>query len=212
MKRLVRACLAALAGAGLMLTGMSSPASAHRSPVTTISTVPYLCPGEWQGEPYVLNYARRFDVTAPATVRPYEPFVVTFDAEPINPRVEFNTYVWDVRIVYALPAGARYLGHFMTGGSNLGDSEQTVTVQGDRIIMDATGPFKAGEDADLPNLNVRLKAPHSGVLVTGPAGTSGADPAFRWTSQDPSTGIVGPFQCYPDPATPVQFSSTTVAG
>lgn len=212
MKTPFRACLATLAAAGLMLTGLSSPASAHPKSVTTTSTVPYLCPGEWEGQPYVLNYARRFDVTAPATVRPRGRFTVTFDAEPINPRVEFNTQVWDVRIVYALPAGARYLGHTLTGGSNLGASTQTVTVQSDRIIMDATGPFQAGEDADLPNLNVQLKAPHSGVLVTGPAGTSGADPSFRWTSQDPSTGIVGPFQCYPDPATPVQFSSTTVSG
>lgn len=211
MKTPLRACLATVAAAGLTLTGLTGPAQAHPSPVTKTSTVDYLCPGEWEGQPYVLDYARRFDVTAPASVPPHKHFTVTFDAEPINPRVEFNTRVWDVKIVYQLPAGARYVGHTLTGGSNLGGSVQTVTVQGDRVILDATGPFEAGEDADLPNLNVRLQAPSSGVLVTKPGGTSGADPAFRWTSEDPSTGIVGPFQCYPDPATPVQFSSTTVA-
>ncbi|WP_243788678.1 hypothetical protein [Saccharopolyspora gloriosae] len=177
---------------------------------TAATAVPYLCPTEVDGEPFVLDYERGYDVTAPAQVQPGEHFTVKFDSEPINPLPQFNKQVWDVRMVFTLPADAEVAGYELVGGSNLGDSQQNVQVEGDRLILDATGPFVADEDADLPDLVVELVAPAEGELVTAPAGTSYDDPGFRWTSEDPSNGQVGDLQCYPDPKKPVRFTTTAV--
>ncbi|GAA2430239.1 hypothetical protein [Streptomyces macrosporus] len=175
------------------------------------STVPYLCPVEFLGESFVLNYSRSFDVTAPATVAPNQVFTVSFDPEPINPLPQFNTKVWDVKFVYNLPAGARVLGYALVGGYNLGDSQQKVEFSDGRVSLYASGPFAAGVDSDVPTLKVFLRAPSSGVLTTSVAGTSREDPGFRWTAEDPATGEVGELPCYPDPARPVVLSSTTVS-
>jgi len=185
-----------------------APMTAHAAP----TTVPYLCPVTTEdGTPLVLNYQRGYDVTAPATVHRNERFSITIDSEPINPLPEFNAEVWDVKFVFTLPEDATYLSHKLVGGSNLGGSQQSVQVVGDRIEYRASGLFTAGEDADLPNLVVKLRAPHhQATLVTAPAGTSYDDPGFRWTSSDPATGDPHDLQCYPDPAQPVTLSSTTV--
>src|SRR6185369_12800717 len=104
--------------------------------------------------------------------------------------------VWDVKFVFTLPEDATYLSHKLVGGSNLGGSQQSVQVVGDRIEYRASGLFTAGEDADLPNLVVKLRAPHhQATLVTAPAGTSYDDPGFRWTSSDPATGDPHDLQC-----------------
>ncbi|WP_331719209.1 hypothetical protein [Streptomyces sp. NBC_00158] len=178
---------------------------------TTTSNVPLLCPVEYQGQTYVLNYARDYTVTAPANVGRNSVFTVSFDPAPINPRTEFNTKVWDVKFVYNLPAGAKVLGYSLVGGSNLGNSKQTVEFEPGRAIVKATGPFKAGEDADVPTLKVALRAPSTpGEVTTSIAGTSAADPGFRWTAEDPTTFEVGTLPCYPDPAKPVALSKTQV--
>jgi dehydratase len=190
-------------------------ASVVASPLTAsaaTSTVPYLCPTEVDGQPVVLNYQRDYDVIAPETVKPGEKFTITFDNAVINPRPEFQNEVYNIRIVYNLPESAAYVGHTLTGGSNLGDSKQSVEVSGNRITLIASGPLKAGEDHDLPNLNVELTAPESGKLVTSAAGTSYDDPGFRWSAKDPATGQEGHLQCYPDPAKPVELSKTEVQG
>lgn len=189
-------------------TALAVPSSATAT--TGSSTVPYLCPVEYEGQTHVLEYSRTFDVDAPAHVRARKPFTVSFDPEPINPRTEFNTKVWDVKFVYDLPEGARVLGYNLVGGSNLGDSEQTVTFTPGRVTVFATGPFKAGVDADVPTLEVRLKAPSSGTLTTSVGGTSAADPGFHWQAQDPTTLEHGELPCYPDPANPVTLSTTVV--
>ncbi len=175
------------------------------------STVHYLCPVTTpEGDPLVLKYDRGFDTTAPAKVKPLSTFTVAFKPDPINPVPDFNKKVWDVKMVYELPKAATYIKHSLTGGSNLGESKQTVQVNGSRITLSATGPFAADEDAFLPTLNVVLKAPASGTLVTSVAGTSYDDPGFRWTSEDPADGTAHDLQCYPDPAQPVELSRTTV--
>ncbi|MEN8650851.1 hypothetical protein ABCR94_09485 [Streptomyces sp. 21So2-11] len=188
-------------------SAMAFPASASAAP----STVPYLCPVEFGGGSYVLEYSRKFDVSAPATVRPQQTFTVAFDPEPINPRTEFNTKAWDVKFVYNLPAGAKVLSHKLVGGSNLGSSKQTVSFSPGRVTVFATGPFTAGVDADVPTLKVNLRAPAGGELTTSVAGTSATDPGFRWMAEDPTTFEIGELPCYPNPATPVVLSRTTVS-
>ncbi|MCH0540287.1 hypothetical protein I3F58_12040 [Streptomyces sp. MUM 203J] len=206
IKRSVTRALAVTALAAS--TTMAIPASAHAA--TAASTVPYLCPVEYEGQTYVLNYSRDFEVMAPDTVRPYQIFPITFDPEPINPRTEFNTKAWDVKMVYNLPAGTQVVGYKLVGGSNLGDSQQRVEFSPGRVTLHASGPFTAGEDHDLPDLKVYLRAPGSGVLNTSVGGTSQSDPGFRWTAEDPTTFEVGVLPCYPDPAKPVVLSTTKV--
>lgn len=187
--------------------GALLPVSAYAAP----STVAYLCPVVTpEGNPLVLNYSRGFDVEAPATVAPHSYFNVALKGDSINPLPEFNKKVWDVEMVYELPEGARYVMHYLSGGSNLRTSKQTVTVSGSRITLSASGPFEAGKDAHLPTLNVVLRAPASGDLVTTVGGTSYEDPGFRWTSEDPADGSEHYLHCYPDPGQPVELSRTVV--
>ncbi|WP_434596771.1 hypothetical protein [Streptomyces sp. A5-4] len=188
-------------------SAIAFPASASAA----TSTVPYLCPVEFGGGSYVLEYSRSFNVTAPATVRPHQTFTVAYDPEPVNPRTEFNTKAWDVKFVYNLPAGAKILGHKLVGGSNLGDSKQTVSFSPGQVTVSATGPFTAGVDADVPTLKVSLRAPAAGELTTSVAGTSAADPGFRWMAEDPTTHEIGELPCYPNPAAPVVLSRTVVS-
>lgn len=200
--RMVQSALIAVVVAAAGVPLAVSPASAE--PLT----VPYLCSRDVDGSPVILDYERGYDVTAPASVKPGEEFTVTFDNEPINPVPNFNTEVWDVAVSFELPANARYVEHTLTDGSNLGDSKQSVEVEGNRITLYATGPFKAGEDHDLPDLNVVLAAPEQGELVTAPAGTSAEDPGFRWTAQNPEDHEVFALPCYPEK--PVELSETVV--
>lgn len=202
----LRSLAATVAGAGILVAALALPQTAEAA----TKAVPYLCPYDANGTTYVLNYERIYDVTAPASVRPGQKFDVTIDNAPINPLTEFNRNVWNVRIDYTLPAGAKVLGYKLIGGSNLGSSKQTVSLRGNRIALHASGPLSAGEDHDLPNLVVTLVAPDKGPLTVTPAGTSRTDTGFRWTADDPQTGVVGDLTCYPDPAKPVTLSSTTV--
>lgn len=203
--RSTRVAQSAVIAAVVAATGVPLAASpAYAAPMT----VPYLCSRDVNGSPVILHYQRGYDVTAPASVEPGEKFTVTFDNEPINPLTNFNTEVWDVAVSFELPANARYVGHTLTGGSNLGNSRQSIEVRGNRITLHATGPFKAGEDHDLPNLNVELVAPERGELVTAPAGTSAEDPGFRWTAQNPDTHEVFDLPCYPEK--PAELSKTVV--
>ncbi|MFI2242255.1 hypothetical protein [Streptomyces chrestomyceticus] len=201
MRSLTVGTAAAAAAVTLPAQAMAAPATVH-----------YLCPVTTpEGNPLVLKYDRGFDVTAPAKVKPSATFTVALKGDPINPLPNINKKVWNLKMVYQLPQGASYVRHSLTGGSNLGASRQAVQVNGSRITLSATGPFKAGEDAFLPTLNVVLKAPSSsGALVTSVAGTSYDDPGFRWTSEDPADGTAHDLQCYPDPAAPVELSRTVV--
>ncbi|WP_404816592.1 hypothetical protein [Streptomyces thermolineatus] len=201
IRRAVMASLLAATGA------LALPGSASAAPLT----VPLLCPVDYNGETYVLNYSRGYEVTAPSNVKPNQMFTVSYDPEPINPRTEFNTKAWDVTFTYNLPAGTKVIGYALTGGYNLKDSKQTVSFSPGRVALTATGPFTAGEDADVPTLNVLLRAPATeGVVTTSVAGTSKTDTGFIWTAEDPTTFEVGQLPCYPDPANPVVLSRTTV--
>lgn len=208
--RKLRSLTARLVGAGLLAAAtlfVLPPAAQAEA-----KTVPYLCPYDSDGQTYVLNYERVYDVTAPAKVRPGQRFQITIDNAPLNPLTQFNRNVWDVRLDYQLPAGAKVVGYKLVGGSNLGSSVQTVSLDGNRIALHASGPLSAGQDHDLPNLVITLVAPAKGPLTVTPAGTSRVDTGFRWTADDPQTGEVGDLTCYPDPAKKVTLSTTKVTG
>ncbi|MER8235259.1 hypothetical protein ACIRQY_11515 [Streptomyces sp. NPDC101490] len=201
-----------LASAGVAVTGVlvsSGPASAAVT-ATTTTTTPYVCQTRVSGGWIPVDYSRDFTVTAPATVAPNKTFKVTFDSAPINAVAAYNKTLTDVKIAYRVPAGATVVSYWLSGGSaNLGGN-QWVERHGDTLVVRSGDDFQGGVAYDLPNLEVVLRAPGSGTLTTGPAGTGFTDPSFYWYRLQPTTNEWDPFQCYMDPAAPVVFSTTTV--
>jgi dehydratase len=191
--------------AGTMV--VAQPAQA----ATVTTNVPYICQtrvsGEWLPVP---DYSRGFDVTAPTQVAPQAEFRVSFDPKPILAAAQFNKEVRLVTVTYALPPAAKLVNYQLSGGSGLGASRQLVVPLGDELVVMATGPLVGGVEFDLPTLDVTLRAPSSGTLVTGPGGSSFQHIGFGWWREQTQTLEWDPFQCYPDPTQPVQFSSTTV--
>jgi len=174
-------------------------------------SVPYECRTYVQGNTHpVLDYARGFAVTAPATVRKHDRFDVTYDADPITAYAEYNKIVTNVKFAYRIPAGLAVKKLRLSGGSGLGTSKNKVKVQGDDIVQTSSGPFEGGVPFDLPTLKVTFKAKTKDVDVAYTVGGSSyADPGFYWYRYQPILKEWGGFECFPDPAKPTAVLATT---
>ncbi|MGK5729237.1 hypothetical protein [Streptomyces sp. URMC 124] len=199
------------ASLGLALTGIMSSAGTASADTAT-KTLDYTCQTRYDGTWIPVTYARDFTTTAPAKVAPGQTFKVTFDSAPIKAVADFNKLLNTVNIAYKVPANAKIVSYKLTGGSNLGSAKQWVERNGNNLAVKSDGEWAGGVEFDFPNLEVTLKAPTTSgaTLTTGAGGSSFTDPAFSWNRLQPVTNQWDPFQCYPDPAKPVTFSTTQV--
>ncbi|MBL3669867.1 hypothetical protein JL475_28560 [Streptomyces sp. M2CJ-2] len=186
-----------------------SPALAG-SATAVESSVGYLCQAYREGAWLSYNSTRAWDVEAPAKVAPRSQFDVSYLSSPFTLNPAYQQEVREITVAVTLPEGSMAVDVELSGGSNLGDSEQTVEVRGDTLYLTASGPFFGGQTFQLPRVTATVKAPASGVLTTKAAGTGFDDPGLALRSLDPTTSEFNPTQCYPDPAVPVVLSSTTV--
>ncbi|GAA0896631.1 MULTISPECIES: hypothetical protein [Streptomyces violaceusniger group] len=193
---------AALATAGVM--------AASGSAVAAPATVPFLCRVPENGVWSEYGSNRLFDVTAPATVSAHQKFTVKYaqGASTLNPA--YQKEVRDIAVKINQPAGARLVSLKLTGGSNLGDSVQSVVSAGNQLTLRASGPFYGGSTFELPVIEAVYIAPAAGTLVTSVGGTSFDDTGLSMKRLDTTINDFTPVQCYPNPATPVQLSNTTV--
>ncbi|GAB1338445.1 hypothetical protein ACE1SV_50350 [Streptomyces sp. E-15] len=198
----------AVAVAALGLAGVMAASS---TAVAVPATVPMLCrvPENGQWSEYGSN--RVFDVTAPAAVAARQRFTVTYAQGPYTLNATYQKEVRDIAVKINQPAGARLVGLRLTGGSNLGDSSRSVVASGDQLTLRVGGPFYGGTTFELPTVEATYVAPASGTLVTSAGGTSFDDPGLSMKRLDTTINDFTPVQCYPDPATPVRLSSTSVS-
>lgn len=203
--------VATAALAGVLLPG--SAAKAAPSAVnSTSSTVSYDCRTTVRQGFHPVAYSRDFSVQAPARVARKTEFDVVFDPAPITAFAQYNKTVVDVQVAYKLPKNAKLKSYALSGGANLGTAFTWVEVRDQEIVVRSSGPFRGGVQFDLPTLTVHLKAPRNpGDIVFGPGGSSYERPGFFWFRYQPILDEWGPFQCFPDPAHPVEFAKTHVA-
>ncbi|WP_228993345.1 hypothetical protein [Streptomyces sp. DH8] len=174
-------------------------------------TVPYFCrsaegAGEW--EPY--TGPRGYEVTAPATVSPYQTFTIVFDTSANLANPAYASEVRDVKLVYRLPQNALIRGYRLTGGHGLGDAKVKVQASGHELSVVTAGPLTTSTTLDLPNLEVKLTALGSGTLVSTAGGTSFDDPGYKFRFRGVPSNVWGQAQCYPDPAGPTTLSTIPI--
>ncbi|MEU3524158.1 hypothetical protein AB0E62_09875 [Streptomyces sp. NPDC038707] len=190
--------------------GLAGVMAATSGAVAAPATVAMLCrvPENGQWSEYGSN--RVFDVTAPATVSPYQQFTVKYAQGPYTLNATYQKEVRDIAVKINQPAGARLVGLKLTGGSNLGTSSRSVVASGGQLTLRVGGPFYGGTTFELPVVEATYVAPASGTLVTTAGGTGFDDPGLSMKRLDTTINDFTPVQCYPDPAKPVVLSSTTV--
>ncbi|GAA5210245.1 hypothetical protein [Streptomyces thinghirensis] len=193
---------AALSTAGVM--------AASGSAVAAPATVPFLCRVPENGVWSEYGSNRVFDVTAPATVSPGQRFTVKYAQGSFTLNPSYQKEVRDVAVKINQPAGARLVSLKLTGGSNLGNSTRSVVSVNNQLTLRAGGPFYGGTTFELPTVEAVYTAPAGGTLVTSAGGTSFDDTGLSMKRLDTTINDFTPVQCYPDPATPVTLSSTTV--
>ncbi|WP_073948914.1 hypothetical protein [Streptomyces kebangsaanensis] len=183
---------------------LAAPASAAESPVG------YLCQAYREGAWLSYSSTRIWDVKAPARVPSGAQFDISYSLSPFTLNPDYQQEVREVMIAVTLPEGSEPVDVELSGGSNLGGSEQTVEVEDGTLYLTASGPFFGGQTFQLPEITATVKATGSGVLTTEAAGTGFEDPGLALRSLDPSTSEFNSTQCYPDPAAPVVLSKTIV--
>ncbi|MFI2778827.1 hypothetical protein [Streptomyces sp. ALB3] len=196
------AAATALATAGVM--------AASGSAVAAPATVPFLCRVPENGVWSEYGSNRVFDVTAPATVAAHTKFTVTYAQGSFTLNPAYQKEVKDIAVRINQPAGARLVSLKLTGGSNLGTSTRSVLSVNNQLTLRAGGPFYGGTTFELPVIEAVYTAPAGGTLVTSAAGTGFNDTGLSMKRLDTTINAFTQVQCYPDPATPVQLSSTAV--
>ncbi|MDW8805239.1 hypothetical protein P1P68_10710 [Streptomyces scabiei] len=193
---------AALATAGVM--------AASGSAVAAPATVPFLCRVPENGVWTEYGSNRVFDVTAPATVSAHQKFTVKYAQGSFTLNPAYQKEVRDIAVKINQPAGARLVSLKLTGGSNLGTSTLSVVSVNNQLTLRAGGPFYGGSTFELPVIEAVYSAPAGGTLTTSVGGTGFSDTGLSMKRLDTTINDFTQVQCYPNPATPVQLSATTV--
>jgi dehydratase len=191
--------------------GLAGVMAASGSAVAAPATVPFLCRVPENGVWSEYGSNRVFDVTAPATVSANQRFTVKYAQGPYTLNPTYQKEVRDIAVKINQPAGARLVSLKLTGGSNLGASSRSVVSVNNQLTLRVSGPFYGGTTFELPTVEAVYTAPASGTLVTSAGGTGFEDPGLSMKRLDTTLNEFTPVQCYPDPANPVQLSSTTVS-
>jgi len=153
----------------------------------------------------------------PEQVAVGESFEVKLTANPIVVPTEGGgypiSYLRNVRVRFAVPAGTSFVGATSSGGANLGSGTPTVTQSGGIVTLTVPGDLAPGTTAVLPTITATLQA-------TGAPGTTIAPRLFGNSYDNFSIAFVArvtnvPFlgavnantQCY-SPANPVLATIT----
>jgi dehydratase len=195
----------------LIATGLLASGTAAADTAKTTTTVPYLCRTLMDGTWVPINgHQRSYDSVAPTSAKIGQSFSVTVDPAPSTTNPAYIKTIKDVEVAFALPDNAVLVTYQLSGGSGLGDAPPRVKVTGKQLIVTAPGPIAGGTTYDMPAVTLVLRAPKTGTVTTAPGGTSFVKPGFSFSRQVVGEDTWGPLQCYPDPAHPVVFTTTTV--
>lgn len=86
----------------------------------------------------------------------------------------------------------------------------TASVRDGKLTVTAPGPIAGGTVFDMPAVRLLLVADRPGTVTTAPGGSGWEDLGFAFTRLVVGESEYGPLQCYPDPAQPRTFTTTTV--
>lgn len=155
------------------------------------------------------------EVTAPATVAPGAAFDIVVDPAPgtVPSDVNGNTVkeIKNITLKIPVPSNTTFASApDLTGGSGLGSTPPTITIDGDIATLTVAGPLAGGAAYELPTITAHLTAGQSGTVESKLYGTSYDDPGLNLTVVVGS--IIGdvdaPTACFPNP-NPV-LSTTTI--
>ena len=154
---------------------------------------------------------------APATAAPGQAFDVVLTADPIDVPTSGGGYpiknLTDVRVRFALPSGASFVGATLSGGSALGSGTPTVTLSGTTVVLTVPGPLAPGTTAVLPTVTATLQATGTSgtALPAQLAGTGYGDPSITFTALVHVLffDVSAPSNCYA-PTNPV-LATTTIS-
>lgn len=154
------------------------------------------------------------EVTAPATVAPGAALDIVVDPAPgtVPSDVNGNTVkeIKNITLKIPVPTNSAFVSADLTGGSGLGSTPPTITIDGGIATLSVAGPLAGGAAYELPTITAHLTAGQSGTIESKLYGTSYDDPGLNLTVVVGS--IIGdvnaPTACFPNP-NPV-LSSTTI--
>ncbi|GAA4888037.1 MULTISPECIES: cyclase [Saccharopolyspora] len=171
------------------------------------------CSGDSPLGEQLFSLPQTAEVIAPASVAPGAGLELVIDPEPSTVPTEVNGYAvervegLDLRI--PIPANSTFVSAELSGGSGLGDTPPTLTVDGDLATLHLDGPMAGGAAYELPTVTAQLTAADSGTIETRLHGTGYDDPGLTFNAVVSS--ILGeidvPTACYPNP-NPVLTTTT----
>lgn len=163
--------------------------------------------------PQFFTFPQAAEVTAPETAAPGSAVDIVIDPAANTIPGEVNGFtvkeVKDFALKLPIPPNSTYVSADLTGGSGLGDTPPTITVDGDVATIAFPGPIAGGAEFELPTTTVHLTAGESGAIETKLSGTSHDDPGLTFTAVvNQLTDITVPTACFPNP-NPV-ITTTTI--
>ncbi|MFC7613661.1 cyclase [Actinokineospora soli] len=206
MKPVSRRTLSGLAMAAVAVLAFAPSAAA------VAYNANFACQGSTPMGPQNFNFAQSAEVTAPATVAPGAAFSIVIDPAPNTIPSSVNGYtvrrVENLALKVPIPANSTYVSATLSGGSNVGTTN--ISVSGGVATITATGPIAGGATFELPTVTANLTAGASGTIQTKLYGTSYSDPGLTFTAVVASFlgNINVPTKCYPNP-NPV-ITTTTI--
>ncbi|UVS77704.1 MULTISPECIES: cyclase [Actinokineospora] len=207
MKPVPRRTLSALAMAAAALVAFAPTA------VAVPHTANFACEGDSPMGAQHFDFAQDAEVTAPATVSPGAGFTIVIDPAPNTIPSSVNGYtvrrVQNLALKVPIPANSTYVSATLSGGSNVGTTN--ISVSNGIATITASGPINGGATFELPTVTARLTAGSSGTIETKLYGTSYSNPGLTFTAVVATfLGNVNvPTRCYPNP-NPV-ITTTTIA-
>lgn len=199
------------------LTGLALAGAALLAFAPTAAAVPttvnFACQGSTPLGPENFDFGQNAEVTAPATVAPGAAFSVVIDPAANTIPSSVNGYtvrrVQTLALKVPIPANSTYVSATLSGGSNVGTTN--ISVSGGVATITASGPINGGASFELPTVTANLTAGPSGTIQTKLHGTSYSDPGLTFTAVVASFlgNINVPTRCYPNP-NPV-ITTTTIS-
>jgi dehydratase len=166
--------------------------------------VSYACRADTKFGQHQLSLRQGAEAKAPASVRPGADFYVVVDLKPGSLPGEVKGFklkeVRDLSLRIPIPANARYVSAWLSGGSGL-NSTPSIQASNGVATLRVAGPIAGGASYKLPQLTVHLKAGRSGVVETKLQGSSFDNPGLELqaTIKWKFVTIKSPVKCYPDP-------------
>ena len=158
-------------------------------------------------------------MTAPSNVAAGSTFQIELTPDPMNVPTSGEGYpiswIANVKVRFAIPAGTTFVSAAPSGGSNLGTGTPTAVLNGDYVLLTVPGTLAPGVTAVLPKVTVTLHATGaSGASIqTRFGGASYGDPSLNFQTRVTGIPLLGSVtstsNCYA-PVNPV-LSTTTIS-